>query len=291
MLWPTRRELRLVLPQLLLQSLDADERAALLAHELAHVRRADHWVRRLEVIVVVLYWWLPVLWWLRRQLRDAEEKCCDAWVVWVLPDRQRSYADALLNTVDFLSGAPVALPCGASGAGRVHQLERRLTMIMEAKTPRSMGPGARLGVALLAAALLPALPTWAQEKPGPDRGAKERGKTLNEAFENAAHAVSEFLSKGNKVKMKIRKKVEIAGKDRKALLYSFIDEMIYLLDAENFIVKKAEVESKRGVLSAVLKGDDSRKYKGLDHIKAATYAEMKVGKVGGRYEIQAVVDV
>jgi hypothetical protein len=32
-----------------------------------------------------LYWWDPVAWWARREVERAEERSCDAWVLWSLP--------------------------------------------------------------------------------------------------------------------------------------------------------------------------------------------------------------
>ena len=52
---------------LLLDRLDEDGLATLLAHELAHVRRLDHWVRWLELVTFGLYWWYPLLVWVRRR--------------------------------------------------------------------------------------------------------------------------------------------------------------------------------------------------------------------------------
>jgi beta-lactamase regulating signal transducer with metallopeptidase domain len=46
-------------------------------------------------------------------LQQAEEECCDAWVLWALPGRSRSYAGTLLDTIDFLS-APHGLPLAVS---------------------------------------------------------------------------------------------------------------------------------------------------------------------------------
>src|SRR5262249_36239061 len=83
--------------------------------------------------------------------REAEEQCCDAWVVWALPGAARSYAAALVETVAFLSGCR-SLPAGASGAGQVPVLKRRLTMILRGTTPRRLTwPGllALLGVGAL----------------------------------------------------------------------------------------------------------------------------------------------
>src|SRR5438874_7674991 len=119
LLWALGRNVYLVLPADLLQHLGPGQRTSLLAHELAHARRRDHWVRWLEFGVSGLYWWLPVAWWARRQLQQAEEECCDAWVVWTLPTAAKAYAKALLQTVDFLDARP-ALPPVASGIGHVH---------------------------------------------------------------------------------------------------------------------------------------------------------------------------
>jgi beta-lactamase regulating signal transducer with metallopeptidase domain len=85
MLWAVLRRPRLLLPAGLWDDLDEAQRDTLIAHELAHLRRRDHWVRLVEVAATVLYWWHPAVWWARRELREAEEQCCDAWVVWSMP--------------------------------------------------------------------------------------------------------------------------------------------------------------------------------------------------------------
>jgi beta-lactamase regulating signal transducer with metallopeptidase domain len=80
--------------------------------------------------VLTLFWWNPVAWWARRQLHRAEEECCDAWVLSALPERSREYAGAILETLDFLSGAQPVMPAFASGLGAADILERRLKMIL-----------------------------------------------------------------------------------------------------------------------------------------------------------------
>lgn len=165
MVWSLGRAPRLLLPSGLLERLSDDQRATLLVHELAHLRRRDHWVRWLELIVLSLYWWFPLVWWARREVGEAEEECCDAWVVWALPTAARAYATALVETLDFLSGVPIALPAGASGVGHLNLLRRRLTMILRGTTPRALSGAGLLCVLGLAVLLLPLLPTWAQTPP------------------------------------------------------------------------------------------------------------------------------
>src|SRR5205823_4695042 len=112
MLWMAFGPPRVLLPATLLGQLDDGERASLLAHELAHVRRRDHWVRWLEVVVTGLYWWFPLVRLARRRLQAHEEECCDAWVVGLLP--ARAYATAILRTLEFLAGPAPAVPATAS---------------------------------------------------------------------------------------------------------------------------------------------------------------------------------
>lgn len=158
---------QLVLPQALWNQLDWGQRGALLAHELAHYRRGDPWVRLLETVVTGLFWWHPVVWWARHELREAEELCCDAWVLWALPASGKPYARALLTTVDFLSQDALPLPVTASGLGHASYLRRRITMILHRCPPRAVGWAAWPGVAALAL-LLPICPLQAQAPSGPD---------------------------------------------------------------------------------------------------------------------------
>jgi beta-lactamase regulating signal transducer with metallopeptidase domain len=163
MLWAVFGRPRLIIPSELWKTLDQRQRGSLLVHELAHLRRGDHRVRVFELAVTALYWWNPVLWWARQALREVEEQCCDAWVVWAFPESARSYALSLLETLDFLNQSELSEPVLASGFGRVQHLRRRLTMIMSGTTPRLVSMWGALGALSLGVLLLPVNATWAQK--------------------------------------------------------------------------------------------------------------------------------
>ncbi|HEY7157556.1 MAG TPA: M56 family metallopeptidase [Gemmataceae bacterium] len=180
MLWALGFSPRLLMPADLWQRLGREQQDTLLAHELAHLRRGDHWVRRLEFLVLGLYWWHPVVWWAQRRLQEAEEECCDGRVVAILPDAASAYATALVETVTFLAQTRAVALIGASGAGQVPVLKRRLTMILTATPsgrPSRAGFWAVLG---LGALLLPLAPGAAQTErpdrpvPAPDENSRER---------------------------------------------------------------------------------------------------------------------
>ena len=162
MLWTLARSPHLLLPLSLWQRLSPDQQRTLLAHELAHLHGA----------IIGCAFWNCSFWAFiggfrssggpERQLREAEEQCCDAWVVWALPDAAQAYASALLETVTFLSQSRSALPLAASAIGHTSLLRRRLTMIMHGSTPRALSAVGLFSILGMAIVWLPLLPTWAR---------------------------------------------------------------------------------------------------------------------------------
>ncbi len=143
MVWWTGGKVRVLIPAFLPTGLSREELRSILAHELAHVRRRDHLVRWLEWLVCSAFWWNPVTWWARHQLRIAEEACCDRLALDTAGSCPRTYANALLRAVTSTSAAPGFRPplpaSAAGGVGRTRELERRLRMIVSTDT-RSPAP-------------------------------------------------------------------------------------------------------------------------------------------------------
>jgi bla regulator protein BlaR1 len=166
MLWGVGRGTRLIFPAQLAARLDGAEIDSLLLHELAHFARGDHWVRLLELAAHVLYWWHPVVWFARREIEAAEEQCCDAWVVKHQHGSRRSYAEALLTTIDFLCEPQEALPPAACGLGEVPLLRIRLTQIMKGQLAAGMSRGVQALVLSAGVVISPLQPaSWATSSP------------------------------------------------------------------------------------------------------------------------------
>jgi beta-lactamase regulating signal transducer with metallopeptidase domain len=122
MLWSFCGRARIIIPGELFGKLTDSARRSLLLHELVHYRRGDHWVRFLELAVVGVYWWFPVAWFVRREIRKAEELACDAEVVARLPKDRRAYAEMLVNVTAMASRRPA--PVLASGLRRRLKLKK-----------------------------------------------------------------------------------------------------------------------------------------------------------------------
>ena len=123
------------------------------------------------------------------------------------------------------------------------------------------------------------------------------GRTIEEAFKSSALALKETISGKIKIKGGVKKSFSVKGKDIENLLYNFLEEFLYLLDAEEFLfskIKKIKIEkTKRGfLLTAEVLGDKASKYDFTNDVKAVTYNSMFVKKEkNGEFICQVVLDV
>ena len=142
---------QLLLPMELFKRLEPSAQRSLLAHELAHVRRKDHLVRLLELLVTTLFWWHPVAWWACWELQKLEDLCCDAMVVGLMPGSKKVYATALMNTLDFLCDGSIAAPLGITATQSSVLLTRRIAMLKNRSLTARLNPGRLVAVVILVA--------------------------------------------------------------------------------------------------------------------------------------------
>jgi protein involved in polysaccharide export with SLBB domain len=154
LVWPVGRP-TIVLPRHLVSELSSEELKTLLAHELAHLRRHDHWVRWLELVVTAIYWWHPVVWLARKEIQRAEEEACDTWVVAALPNSAERYASALFKAAQFISEHRPPEPILASALGSGGNLKERIEHVMNTTRQPRLRLSVRVLVLCLAALLLP----------------------------------------------------------------------------------------------------------------------------------------
>ena len=132
LLWGWRRPL-VVVPRQLIDELSPQQLRSIVAHELAHLLRRDHWTNVFAFAVKVLLWWNPVVWWADRELRAAQELCCDAIAIDRCNANRRSYATTLLKALDFIQAEPLAPRQLAPGMGSRVSILRRFEMIGETR--------------------------------------------------------------------------------------------------------------------------------------------------------------
>jgi hypothetical protein len=124
---------------------------ALLAHELAHIRRHDYVVNLIQTAFETLLFYHPAVWWLSREIRRERENCCDDLAVGACGDRV-----AYARTLAWIEERRMVPPTTAMAASGGSLLER-VRRIAETPTA-SRGPGgtwvAAGAIALLAMAII-----------------------------------------------------------------------------------------------------------------------------------------
>ena len=115
-------------------SLTPSQVEAILAHELAHIRRHDYAVNVLQTIAETLLFYHPAVWWVSNRIRAEREHCCDEIAVAVCGDPV-GYAQALAELESWRT-VSASMAMAATGGSLSHRV-RRILQLPLSEEPRS----------------------------------------------------------------------------------------------------------------------------------------------------------
>lgn len=118
------------------------------------------------------------------------------------------------------------------------------------------------------------------------------GKTVNEVFENSALALTSHLHQ-YKIKPTVRETFKIEGVDLEAIMFRFLEEILFLFETEGFLMANAKVKISKDKksLDVELLGEKVKEKTARHYIKAVTYNDMFVKKIKNQFVAQVVLDV
>lgn len=111
-----------LLPLGAISGVPAEQMEAILAHELAHIRRRDYLVNLIQSLLEVIFFYHPVVWWLSKNIRVERENICDDIAI-TLTGNTMEFAKALTNIQEINLTAP-SLATGLSGKNKNRLLNR-----------------------------------------------------------------------------------------------------------------------------------------------------------------------
>ena len=124
------------------------------------------------------------------------------------------------------------------------------------------------------------------------------GKTLEEAFENAALATFETMTQTNKITPKHEETVEVEGFDKKALLYNWLETLLVKFDTtetlySKFTIDKIQKTDEGYKLKATIQGEkfNSKKHLQKVGVKAITYHQMQIIQTPKRTTVKFILDI
>jgi len=118
----------LLLPAGIEQRVSSAQLAAIVEHELHHMRRRDSLTATVHMLVEIVFWFYPVVWWIGSRLVEERERACDEMVVASGHDR-RTYASSILDVCASYVASPLRSVVGISG----NDLNRRMIRIMRSR--------------------------------------------------------------------------------------------------------------------------------------------------------------
>lgn len=124
------------------------------------------------------------------------------------------------------------------------------------------------------------------------------GKSLSELFRNCAIATFAIITDTEQVAPKLRFPIRFKAKSKEAALFDFLDQLLFLLDTEGFLLRDCEeIRVTRNCdstywVTCTAVGDHHKGYDVSCNVKAVTYNEMEIRyRDGGGFEAQVVVDL
>ena len=120
------------------------------------------------------------------------------------------------------------------------------------------------------------------------------GKSMQEAFCNAAKGMYSYMADIKRNKPNVKKTINVKANKLTTLLYEFLEELLVLTDTDNLLfshITDMKIEKKKDIihLTCIAKGDDFRNYETHGDIKSITYSEMEIDEEKNR--VQFVVDI
>ena len=141
----------LLLPAGIESRLTAEQLDAVIAHEMAHVRRRDNLTAAIHMLVETVFWFFPVVWYLRARLIEERELACDEQVL-LRGSEAESYAAGIIEVCKSYTEAPVVCISGISGS----DLKRRVVRIVNRTLGESLTPRRKIALTLAALAMISA---------------------------------------------------------------------------------------------------------------------------------------
>jgi len=127
-----------------------------------------------------------------------------------------------------------------------------------------------------------------------DVAIKAYGKTLSEAFENAAKGMFDIITDNSEIENTGQYDIELEADNLEQLLVDWLSELLFLNSANNLVFGffKVEMDEKKNKLSAKVFGEkfSISKHKAGAEIKAVTYHMLEV-KNKKPYHIQVLFDI
>lgn len=174
--------------------IDGDELESVIAHERAHIKRRDHWLKPSAFLLLSIYWFNPLIWLAYFLLCKDIELACDEYAIKSMSDSQRaSYSQALLSCTanqHILAACPLAF--GSK------DVKKRIRAVLSYQKPRARAMVTAVALILVITACFMTSPKQDEEKSVQGNNDIDLNQTSILDVSQQGQAVSKIIDSGER---------------------------------------------------------------------------------------------
>lgn len=127
-----------------------------------------------------------------------------------------------------------------------------------------------------------------------DAGIVAYGRNLQEVFMNAAHGLTSLMVNPETIAETIRREITVEGADTEELLVAWLNEILYLFDAEGLVFRRFEITHvDTGRVQGTGYGEkiDPSRHELRAQVKAATYHQLAITRTDAGFRARVILDL
>lgn len=175
----------------------ASQIEAVLAHELAHIRRYDYLINLLQSIIEIIFFFHPAIWWLSVRINTERENCCDDLALTVCEDRM-ALAHALVKVAEQQLTLPLAMALNSNKNVLMNRVRRVVGLAPAPNRTFNLLPSVLLLLGLLAGVSVYALDQKEESKSEAKKPKIETDTTTNKMVLQLTERADSVVNKKTK---------------------------------------------------------------------------------------------
>jgi beta-lactamase regulating signal transducer with metallopeptidase domain len=122
---------RIYIPRAIVDNWDAIDTEPIISHELVHIKQNDLLVNWLQIVIQILFFFHPLVWYANIKIRQLREEVCDDIAIQLIDSKRKRYSRGILNVLEEMFSDKKLGVVGLGFSERKHSLARRILRITD----------------------------------------------------------------------------------------------------------------------------------------------------------------
>jgi beta-lactamase regulating signal transducer with metallopeptidase domain len=124
---------KILLPYRIIEKWTVDDIEPVIVHELVHIKQRDLYINWVQIIVTILFFFNPFVWFANWKIRDVREQVCDDIAIKYSKNNRKRYSMSIINVIEIIFKEPVWAITNIGFSERKSSLAKRIIRISNEK--------------------------------------------------------------------------------------------------------------------------------------------------------------